>query len=886
MLDKHLIAHTRPLADPANIILWKDKRVTVLMPGLIRVEEGSGAFTDEATQKVWFRDMPAADYTAKEEEGCLVIRTDRMTLTLRETLEDSCVAVAHSAAGRPQAGTCSAAADRLPGDAYTAAMPSGGDFRKLFETSPLPGTYRTLDNCNGDMWIPYEGDVGRARHIPLDDAVVARSGHALLDDSASLLLLPDGTLKPRDKGGRDIYVFGFGVDYREAVRALYAICGAPPVIPRFALGNWWSRYHAYSDKEYLDLMDSFISRNLPFTIATIDMDWHASFDRPEGADYWTGYTWNKALFPDYRAFLRALHERNLKVTLNLHPALGVLSFEQQYEEMARRNGVDPASGEAVEFDFTSDDYINSYFDVLHKPYEKDGVDFWWIDWQQGTTSRMEGLDPLWALNHYHSLDIAKEKDQLILSRYAGPGSHRYALGFSGDTYITWDTIAFLPYFTASATNTGYSWWSHDIGGHMMGEKDDELYVRFLQFGVFSPINRLHSTNNDLVVKDPAAYPGGADHVAGEFLRLRHRLIPFLYSAAIETAENAKALIEPMYYDNPDEEGAYLARDQYLFADRFIAAPVTKKSRGDGYVTTPVWLPEGRYTDVFTGNTYTVGKGGPRFVDMTRGLESFPLLAKAGSFLVLDGRYPSCPEEQNSIDLPDALDVLVFSGDGSFTLKEDDAQGKRQETGFTVSEDCENREITVTVRRKTQKAAGLAAAAAGAKPQALSAGTSERRYTFELRNIYDGEVKVLLSDPAGNTSQTAAAAGADRLRSALSAAAALHGIDRSACEGTASRDITASCRIRRDRGFTIVSVPAVDGNAILTVKAKEKASGRQVLMARTTRIISTFEMDNGRKQQLYAELDKALTPLAYEGALCKWTLPENDNRRLLELVACP
>ena len=859
MLDKHLIAHTRPLASQANLVLWKDKRVTVLMPGLVRIEQSAeGAFTDEATQKVWFRDMPAASFTAKEEDGCLVIRTDRLTLKLRDALEDSSVAVA---AHCPQAGAADTPASRLP--AVPKVCPPGNDaaFRKLFDASPLPGTYRTLDNCNGDMWIPYEGDVGRAKHISLDDAVVARCGHALLDDSSSLLLMPDGTLQPRRKGGRDIYVFGFGRDYREALRALYAICGAPPVIPRFALGNWWSRYHAYSDKEYLDLMDSFISRRLPFTIATVDMDWHASFDRPEGADYWTGYTWNKALFPDYRAFLRALHERNLKVTLNLHPALGVLSFEQQYEEMAKRNGVDPASGEAVEFDFTSDDYINSYFDVLHKPYEKDGVDFWWIDWQQGTTSRMEGLDPLWALNHYHSLDIAKEKDQLILSRYAGPGSHRYALGFSGDTYITWDTIGFLPYFTASATNTGYSWWSHDIGGHMMGEKDDELYVRFLQFGVFSPINRLHSTNNDLVVKDPAAYPGGADHVAGEFLRLRHRLIPFLYSAAVDTAENARALIEPMYYDSPDEEGAYLARDQYLFAGRFIAAPVTKKSRGDGYVTTPVWLPEGRYTDVFTGNTYTVGEGGPRFVDMTRGLESFPLLAKAGSFLVLDGRYPSCPEEQNSTGLPDALDVLVFSGDGSYTLKEDDPQGRRLETEFTVSENPENRETTVTVRAKAKKLSGLAAAAAGIR-QAPAAGMAARKYTFELRSIFDGEVTVLLSEqasgilPAGNA------------------------------EGASPRDITASCRIRRDRGCTIVSVPAVDEKAILTLRARETADPRKILMARTTRVISTFEMDNGRKQQLYAELDRAKTPLAYEGALCKWTLPENDNRRLLELVACP
>ena len=136
-------------------------------------------------------------------------------------------------------------------------------------------------------------------------------------------------------------------------------------------------------------------------------------------------------------FLRALHEMNMKVTLNLHPALGVRWFEKQYREMAERMGVDPDTKAPVRFNIADPDFINAYFDILHKPYERDGVDFWWIDWQQGTGSSMAGLDPLWSLNHYHTLDIAKEHEALILSRYAGIGSHRYPLGFSGDTLMTW-----------------------------------------------------------------------------------------------------------------------------------------------------------------------------------------------------------------------------------------------------------------------------------------------------------------------------------------------------------------------------------------------------------------------------------------------------------------
>ena len=129
-------------------------------------------------------------------------------------------------------------------------------------------------------------------------------------------------------------------------------------------------------------------------------------------------------------------------------------------------GVDPKSKKRIPFDITDPKFIDAYFNILHRPYEKEGVDFWWIDWQQEKDTKIKGLDPLWALNHYHSLDLASTgKRPLILSRFAEVGSHRYPLGFSGDTVISWKSLDFQPYFTANAANVGYTWWSHDIGGH-------------------------------------------------------------------------------------------------------------------------------------------------------------------------------------------------------------------------------------------------------------------------------------------------------------------------------------------------------------------------------------------------------------------------------------
>ena len=663
MLHSHLITHTAPAASPENTVVFRDKRVTVLGPRLFRIEvskQTPARFCDDATQVVWFRDTAPVPFLSADTGTELCIRTEEAILKIPEDVFSS-----------------------------TVTLPGSGEI-PIIDQDPLPGTYRTLDCADGDLWIHFNEDTSRSFRIRLESGVTSRSGVTILDDSRSLILGKDGMIRAREFEETDLYVFAFGHDYRSALRALYQISGPIPVIPRYAFGNWWSRYHAYTQQEYLDLMDSFAERDIPFTVATIDMDWHPSHDLPDGASGWTGYSWNRELFPDHRAFLAELHEKDLHVTMNLHPALGVRPFEDSYREMAERMGIDPEKHETIPFDMTDDRFINAYFDVLHKPYEHEGVDFWWIDWQQGTRSKLAGLDPLWSLNHYHFHDIQKEKDGLILSRYAGLGSHRYPLGFSGDTYMTWNSLRFLPFFTSSASNAGYTWWSHDIGGHMKGEKNDELYVRFIQFGVFSPINRIHSSNNPLLEKDPAFYPGGTGLIAREFLKLRHAMIPFLYSAAVQTSEEGLPLIEPMYYPYPEEEDAYNCPGQYMFGGQLLAAPITEKSVEDGFAKKDVWLPEGTWTDFFTGNVYT----GKRWQTMVRGLESFPLLLKEGGFFVLD----SAPKK-NSIRLPERLKVAVTAGSGRYTLTEDE-HGTTVKTVFeSLQLDENSQKITIIPDRK-------------------------------------------------------------------------------------------------------------------------------------------------------------------------------------------
>ena len=648
MLKPSLIAKTDAKADKGQITEINGLRITCLTSRLIRVE--SGGFTDLASYTVWFRrfDAPKANITCKGNN--ILVETDDVIFTVKSN---------------------------KPYSVYFKDTKSTEIFSRQ---KNLKGTRRTLDMTFGK--------------VSLDDGIITENGAYLLDDSKSMLLDESGHFVARNGNSKDYYAFAYGKNYRETLRAFYKISSPVPLVPRFALGVWWSRYHAYTQQEYLDLMAEFKRHDIPLTVATVDMDWHwvKDIDKKFGVKYngWTGYSWNTELFPNYKEFLSDLKKDNLHVTLNLHPADGVYHYEDMYEDMAKAVGIDPKSKKKVDFKCSDDKFWNAYFDVLHKPYEKDGVDFWWIDWQQGKKSDVDGLDPLNALNHYHYLDNAESGQMpMILSRYAGLGSHRYPLGFSGDTAISWRVLDFQPYFTVNASNAAYSWWSHDIGGHHMGYRDDDLYMRWLQFGVFSPIMRLHSTAIELLGKEPWKYKSEVYKCAKAWLNLRHRLIPYIFTMDYRTHTDGISLCEPMYYSYPEKNQAYNVPNQYMFGSELMVCPITKpqhKSINMGSVD--AWLPKGRWTDIFTNQSYE----GEKSITLFRDLDTIPVLAKEGAII------PLSADRGNKTDNPESLEIWAFSGNGSFVMIEDnsktDFDEHKAETEFKI--EYVNNSLTFTV----------------------------------------------------------------------------------------------------------------------------------------------------------------------------------------------
>lgn len=620
-----------PIANKNAVVTGDNYRFTVLTDRLIRMEyDESGAFEDRATQTVVNRELPVPHYTVETTADAVVIETDCIRLTYRG---------GRFAKNNLHAEYCGKMGYQRF-DYYYGDDDSRGT---------LPGTIRTLDGVDGSA--------------PLPPSIMCRRGMTVIDDSESLAMEGD-FVEPRRKDILDVYLFAYAGQLCDCLDAYYSITGATPMLPRFALGNWWSKYYAYSEKSYMELMNRFAAEGIPMAVAVIDMDWHKVDIDPKYGCGWTGFSWNTELFPDPRRFLRRLHDMGMKATLNLHPASGISAHEDCYKATAEAMGVDPESEKNIPFDIADKKFVDVYFDKVIKPLEDDGVDFWWMDWQQGNTTKIEGLDPLWMLNHFHyeHARCGGESRGLLFSRFSGYGSHRYPVGFSGDTFVTWDTLDFQPYFTSSAANVGYGWWSHDIGGHLGGVRDDELMSRWTQFGVFSPIMRLHSSKSEFVKREPWSFGADTHSTMRKFMRLRCEMIPYLYTMNRRAHVQGRPLVMPIYYYCPHEDAAWEMKNEYFFGTELIVCPITHpKDAVTNMGSARLYLPEGEWFDFFNKYRYS----GDRCITAYRKFDEMPVFAKAGAII------PMSAAETNADSNPDEIVLNIFPGaDNSFTLYED------------------------------------------------------------------------------------------------------------------------------------------------------------------------------------------------------------------------
>ena len=640
-----------PTADTNAVIISGNARFSILTDGLIRMEWAEdGIFEDAATLTFLNRKLAVPEFEQKVAGDFLEIKTNKFSLKYKidsgkftdENLQINFSLDEQKKSWKPE-------------------QKNSGN---------LKGTTRTLDQ--------YDGDRHRTTNekLVLDDGLLSKEGWTLIDDTGKPLFDDSDWpwVTPRaEKKHQDFYFFCYGNDYKTALGDFIKVAGKIALPPKFAFGIWWSRYWEYTDMELRELVGDFELYGLPLDVFVVDMDWHITikpewFDEngkkiPDAAGQvpgWTGFTWNRNYFPEPKLFLQWLKSKNMKVCLNLHPASGIQPHEEQYEAMARAMGIDPATGEYVPFDIVDKKFAENFMKIVLHPLEDDGVDFWWLDWQQWSTTKIPGVNPTFYLNYVFFSDMERRNKNrpIIFHRYGGLGNHRYQIGFSGDTLATWESLDFQPFFTATAANVGFGYWSHDIGGHFFGGWNPELYTRWIQFGVFSPIFRTHSCPDPKLERKIWEYPPENFRIMRNAFLLRRALLPYLYSAAKAAYDTGVSICAPMYYDYPKCEEAYNFKNQYMFGKDILVAPITAPIPDEKLqIEKEIWLPEGEWIEMFSGAFLSGGK----IIKRNFSLDEIPIYVKAGAII------PMLSENKNNENIV----LNIFPGSSGETVIYDD-----------------------------------------------------------------------------------------------------------------------------------------------------------------------------------------------------------------------
>ena len=656
---------SKAIANKENVVEGKNYRFTLLSDGLIRLEYSqSGVFQDKPTEQVWYRDMEKVNFEKKENDHMLEITTKYFKLTYIKE---------RSFTGTKMNPIANLKVELLNTDKiWYYGHPEARNFG-------APGF--SLDKTNGK--------------IKLTKGLYSLDGFAVLDDSASNVFESNGSISRRREEEIDIYLFMYGKNFEQCLKDYYKITGSPALIPRYALGNWWSKNVAYDEPSVRTLIGEFSDREIPLSILLLSDSWHAS--TYQNKHIHTGFTWNQSLFPNPVSLIQFLHGYGVRLGLNIDPTLGFYPFESRYSVLT--NYLKPNSNNIIPFNVYDPKTIDVYFKALIAPLDAIGVDLYWIDSEEQNNFRL-----LWLLNHYQFYNTTKDYKNrpIILSKNGQIATHRYPVTYAGKTIVSWESLKMVSLFNIASTNIGNNFFAHDIGGYYKGTEDNELYIRFVQLGVYSPILKFGSDSGMFYKREPWKWNFKTFEIAKDYLLLRHRLIPYLYSESYKYYKEGTPIIKPLYYDYPDYYDDDIYKTEYYFGSQMFIAPILRKK---DYVMNRVihkfFIPKGIWYDYETGKKYIGDKSYLGFFKD----QDYPCFVKNGAIIPL-AFYPE-GSNPNDTTPPKIMEIDIFPGrNNHYDLYEDDGVSELYKRGFylltSIDYNYEPNHHIVTIQSKEGK----------------------------------------------------------------------------------------------------------------------------------------------------------------------------------------
>ena len=599
----------------------KNYRITVLTERLVRLEYSrDGMFNNYETPIIKNRHFDLPNFNKSEDDQILNIETSYFTLTYHKNSSFNSHSLFASCNGKKI-----------------------GWYFGQKEVRNLKSTAMSLDN--------------RTDLPELEKGLFSLDGIATIDDSNSIRFDEKRNVVPSKNlfGYIDLYLFIYGKDFGLCLKDYFQLAGNPSMIPRYALGNWWSKECEYTDKEVLEKIDKFRMRNIPLSVFVLDCGWSKKDSNNFKNNL--GFSFNKELISNPNDFVNKVHEKGIKIGLKINPQYGFYPYEDNFEIAKKylplnKNGY---------IDFNPNDIrcVDVFFKVFLHPLESTGIDLVWNDYFDADKNKQ------YLVNYYMNLDLLKDNMRgIVLSRNSTYDAHTFNILYSGRNAINWNTLRILPFYNLNSANLGISWWSHDVGGSIGGIEDSDFYLRSLQFGVFSPILRFNTVKGNYYKREPWKWDVVTNSIASDYLRLRHRLIPYIYSEAYKYYKEGKPLVQPFYYYNINfyDDENYV--NQYYFGDSFMISPIIKPlDEVFNRTIQRIYIPDGVWYDFKTGKRFL---GNHKYISFYT-IDDYPIFVKQGSIIPMAGEnsFMSC-------DNPNDLEIHVFPGNSNtYHLYEDD-----------------------------------------------------------------------------------------------------------------------------------------------------------------------------------------------------------------------
>ena len=631
-------------ANDKNIIKGDKYRITVLSESLVRLEYNkNGIFNDKPTALVIDRMFKPAEFNVRESSANLEITTKNFTLTY------------------------------LKGKPFKASKVNPMANLKI----EIPNTEKVwyVDHPEvrnfGSPAFAFDSSKGK---VVREKGLNSPDGFVSIDDSFNFLIEENGFFKHNNEDSLDIYVFVFKNDFEQCLKDYFKLTGKPTLIPRYALGNWWGKNDDYNEDSLVELVDDFDYYDIPISCIILNNKWYVHKKLEKRTT--NGFLWDRDKFNDPAKTIEYLHSKGIRVGLGIEPTDGIYDHELYFDKA--RKFLELEDKKHIPFNVYNPKFWDAYLKLLIHPLFDFNIDFIYL-----RTTDNKKQKQLWMINHYHYYDLDRDYKtrSMVLSRDPKMASHRYPVTYSGKTTVSWETLKKLPFYNSLSANNGVSFVAHDIGGYYKGTEDNELYTRFVQFGTFSPILKFGSREGDYYKREPWNWSIKTYTIAQDYLKLRHRMIPYLYSEAYKYHDEGKLLVKPVFFDKPELFNDPTHKNQYYFGSQFYVSPIiNKKEPLMNRVIHKFYVPDGMWYDFMTGKKFP---GGKNYVSFYKD-QDYPVFARAGAIIPFGEN-----DNLNDTTPPKNMEIHIFPGiSNKYDLYEDDGVSNLYERGFYLKSDIE------------------------------------------------------------------------------------------------------------------------------------------------------------------------------------------------------